>query len=151
MLWFGALGSAGQRSSVEIYCLEHSLTRMLADGLMLDKALLFSLYTRLRVTTLAWQVQLGTLPHRLHKPCALQKWGRGVCSSLKAGNLPTYQDHLPLKKNGLRWRQEQNGEDCLTLVTIPPFHKENPPEEEKKKKKKKVRKLVCKVILFIVP
>lgn len=76
MLWFGASGSAGQRSSVEIYCLEHSLTRMLADGLMLDKALLFSLYTRLRVTILAWQVQLGTLPHRVHKPCALQRWGR---------------------------------------------------------------------------
>lgn len=41
MLCFGALGSAGQRSSVEIDCLEHSLTRMLADGLVLDIASAF--------------------------------------------------------------------------------------------------------------
>lgn len=38
MLCFGALGSSGQRSSVEIHCLEHSLTRMLADGLVLNIA-----------------------------------------------------------------------------------------------------------------
>lgn len=73
---FGALGSAGQRSGVEMYCLEHSLTRMLADGLMLDKAPLFPLYARLGVTVLAWQVQPGTLPHRARKPCALQRGWR---------------------------------------------------------------------------
>lgn len=135
MLWFGALGSAGERSSVEIYCLEHSLTRMLADGLMLDKALLFPLYTRwLRVTVLAWQVQLGTLPHRAQKPCALQKAGRGGVQPSGSRKFPYISGSFTLKT--------ASGVDRIrmgrTLVTIPPFHTENPPEGKKKKKKREL-------------
>lgn len=41
MLCFGALGAAGKRSSVEMHCLEHSLTRILAGDLVLGIASAF--------------------------------------------------------------------------------------------------------------
>lgn len=45
MLCFGALDPAGQKSSVENHCQDHSLTRMLANDLVLDVAsVLFSAY-----------------------------------------------------------------------------------------------------------
>lgn len=46
MLCFGALGSAGQRSSVESHCLEHSLKIMPIGDLVLMLYLLFSVPTR---------------------------------------------------------------------------------------------------------
>lgn len=42
----------------------NSLTRMLADGLMLDLTSASLCTQDWRVTTLAWQVHLGILPHR---------------------------------------------------------------------------------------
>lgn len=74
MLCFGASGSAGQRSSAKMHCLEHSLTGMLADGLVLGIAsALFSVHKI--VTTLVCQAPLGILPHRVPKPRALPRCG----------------------------------------------------------------------------
>lgn len=99
MLCFGALDSAGQNSSVENHCLEHSLTRMLANDLVLDVALFFSLHARLRVTTLACQVYPSILPVLYSRVGVAQLW--------ESRNFLTYMDYQPSKKkkSGLWYRE----------------------------------------------
>lgn len=79
MLCFGAFSSAGQRSSVENPCLDCSLARMLADGLVSDVASALFSETRLRVPTLVGQVHASILL-RIYEPCALFSGGCSTTS-----------------------------------------------------------------------
>lgn len=78
-----------------MHCLEHSLTGMLADGLVLGIAsALFSVHKI--VTTLVCQAPLGILPHRVPKPRALPRCG---CSAAPdTSGLPPYADLSALKE-----------------------------------------------------
>ena len=120
------------KEAVEIYCLKQSYKNV---GRWFDVRFhfCFSLYTRLRVNTLAWQVHLGILPHRCINPVLSQSGG--------AAQLFEGRESAHVSGSFSPQRKMASGVDRSRMgrtshsSPIPPFHTENLPEAKKKKKK----------------
>lgn len=119
---------------MEIHCLEHSLTRMLADGLVAESAsALFSVHK-----VESYHTGLSGSPgypfsQRTETLCSPQMWVR--CSSLKAETFPCTGSFSPQRKMAMGVDRSRMGR--VLSLWRPSLHTESSPGAKKEKKKEK--------------
>lgn len=149
MLCFGALGSSGQRSSVEIHCLEHNLTRMLADGLMLNIACALFFVHKIK----SYHTGLSGSPgypssQSTYVLCSPQVWVQG--SSLKVETFLRNRSFSPQRKTASASRVDRNRMGRAASLYGPSLL-HSIQKALLRSKQQKERKLICKVIIVVGP
>lgn len=152
MLCFGALGSSGQRSSVEIHCLEHNLTRMLADGLMLNIACALFFVHKIK----SYHTGLSGSPgypssQSTYVLCSPQVWVQG--SSLKVETFLRNRSFSPQRKTASASRVDRKTGTEGGGLPHSTGHPSSIPYRKPllRPKQQKERKLICKVIIVVGP
>lgn len=116
---------------MEIHCLEHSLTRMLADGLVVDRAsALFSVHKVESYHTGLSGSPGYPLSQSTGTLCSPQTWV--PCGSLKAGAFLHARSFSPQRTMAMGVDRSRMGR-----ATIPPIHKKLSWGKKEKEERKK--------------